>query len=159
MEATVAKIPSGEAEVGFREGWVKYLKVSLSSAGGAAVMIALFGMLQRQPVEGFGLLAAWGPWPFVVLLALAMLGRFMSRMNDTIQTTFSAVVTSVQQGSEAQAKTADALTRLAEQGGRHAEEVERVAIYAAQELGNIQKRFDRQEEMLNAILSQGKVSQ
>jgi len=48
-------------------------------------------------------------------------------MNDTVQTTFSSVVEGVQQQAHASGRQADALTELAKQGGRQAEEVRRLA--------------------------------
>jgi hypothetical protein len=143
--------PKGVAEASFRVGWVKHFRVALSSAGGAAVVLALFELLQRQPLEAFRLLGVWGPWPIVALVSLAFLGRFLSRMNETVQTTFSAVVNSVQQGASAQGKTADALTRLAEQGGRQSEEVRRLAIYAGRELGSISERLDKQDVVMSDV--------
>jgi hypothetical protein len=151
LPTVLAGAPQGEVSVRFRNGWVKNLRLVLTSAGGVALFLALFELLQRQPMEGFRLLTDWGPWPVVVLVALAIFGRFLSRMNDTVSVTFGAVVKGVQQGAEAQAKTADALTRLAEQGGRHAQEVERLTIYAAQEFPLLYERLDRQDAMLSAI--------
>jgi len=143
-----ADAPKGEVAASFRRGWLRHFRVALSSAGGAAVVLLILDLLQRQPVEGFKLLGAWGPWPVIALVALAFLGRFMGQMNDTIQTTFSAVVTNVQQQTVASVKTADALTRLADQGGRQAEQVERLAIYAAQEFPGVYERLDKQDEIL-----------
>lgn len=147
----ISGVPSGEMTVSFRSGWVKYLKVAASSAGGAAVVLALFTLLQREPSEGFRLLAAWGPWPFVALVGLTIAGKFLSRMNDTVQGAFGAVVTTVQGGVDAQNKTADALTRLADQGNRRQEEIERLAVYAAQEFPLVHQRLDRQDEALRSI--------
>lgn len=158
LTGQIGSVPKGGIAVSFRNGWVKHLKVALSSAGGVAVVLALFDLLQHEPTAGFGLLLSWGPWPFIALVALAILGKFLSRMNDTIQVTFGAVVTSAQQGAEAQAKgaeanarTADALSRLADQGGRHALEVERLTTYAVQEFPLVHERLDRQDEMLRQI--------
>jgi hypothetical protein len=145
------EVPKGELAASFRLGWLKHFRVVLSSAGGAAMVLGLFELLQRQPIEGFRLLSVWGPWPIVALVALAFIGRFLSRMNDTIQTTFGSVVISVHQGVDAQTKTADALSRLADQGGRQAEQVERLAIYATQEFPFVYERFDRQDEMLVSL--------
>lgn len=162
----IADVSKGGVAVGFRNGWVRHVTVALSSAGGAAIVLAIFDLLQRQPSAGFGLLASWGPWPVVALVGLAFLGRFLSRMNDTIQVTFGAVVNSVQQSAEAQAKgaeanvkTADALSRLADQGGRHSLEVERLTTYAVQEFPLVHERLDKQDDMLRQIhglLSKGK---
>jgi hypothetical protein len=149
----LADTSKGEVAASFRLGWLRHVRVALSSAGGAAIILAVFELLQQQPLEGFRLLGLWGPWPIVALVALAFVGRFLSRMNDTIQTTFGAVVTSVHQGVEAQSKTADALSRLADQGGRQAEQVERLAIYATQEFPFVYERFDKQDAVLQDLQS------
>jgi hypothetical protein len=148
-----------EVGVTFRNGWVRHLRVVLSSAGGAAIILALFELIQRQPGDSFQLLTVWGPWPVVGIIGLAILGKFLSRINDSIQTAFSAAVTSVQQGSEAHIKTANALTQLAEQGGRQAQEIQRLAIYAAQEMSRISERMDDQDQMLRSIDAQLKSAQ
>jgi hypothetical protein len=131
----------------FKSGWVRHFKLALSSAGGAAVAIAIFELLNKQPVEGFKLLSVWGPWPVVALVSVALFGSvissFLSRMNETIQTAFGSVVASVQQQASASNKTADALTRLADQGGKQQEEVRRLAIYAAREFPAMYDRFDQ----------------
>jgi hypothetical protein len=151
MGMGLGSAPSGEVSVSLRSGWLKHLRVVLGSAGGAALVLGILELLQHEPNQGFGLLAAWGPWPVIALFALALLGRFMSRMNDTIQTTFGAVVTSVQQQAAASGKTAEALSRLADQGGRQSEEVRRLAIYAGRELGGISERFDAQDKVLGEL--------
>lgn len=137
----------------FRSGWVKSARVALSSAGGMAVVLAVFDLLQHRPTEGFGLLTAWGPWPFLGLVGLALIGSWMNKMSTAMTSAFSAVVTSVQQGADAHTKTADALTRLAEQGTHQAERVERLSSYAAAEFPNVYERMDRQDRMLEAIHS------
>lgn len=146
-----SEIPHAQVALGFRNGWVSHIKVALSSAGGAAVILAAFELLQRQPQAGFTLLAQWGPWPFLALLLLMFLGRFMSRMNDTIQTTFSSVVDGVQRQAQAGERQADAFTKLADQGGRQAEEVRRLAIYAGRELGSICERLDKQDAVMDKV--------
>jgi hypothetical protein len=140
-----------EVEVGFRAGWVKYAKIALSSAGGAAIILAVFSILDRQPAAGFGLLASWGPWPVLGLVGLAIFGKFMSRMSDTIQSSFTAIVSNSKQTADAQTKTADALGKLAEQGSRHGQEVERLTIFAVQEFPIIHERLDKQDAMLREI--------
>jgi len=146
-------LPSGEAEASFRSGWVRHFRLALSSAGGAALVVGFFELLQRQPAESFRLLGQWGPWPVIALVALVLLGSFLSRMNDTVQTTFGSIVSSVQQQAQSSGKTADALSRLAEQGGRQAEEVRRLAIYAGRELGSIGERLDKQDIVLEKLAS------
>lgn len=144
-------VPSGEVSVSSRSGWLRHFKVALSSAGGAAAVIAVFSLLDKRPVEGFQLLGQWGPWPVIALVALVLVGGFMSRMNDTITTTFGAVVTSVQAQASASGKTADALTRLADQGGKQAEEVRRLAIYAAREFPAMYDRFDQLDTSISKL--------
>ena len=144
----LTKSPEGEVAASFRRGWLRHFRVVLSSAGGAAVVLGIFELLQRQPIEGFRLLGAWGPWPIVALVALAFAGRFMSRLSDSLQTTFSALVQSTQQQASASDRQANALTKLAEQGGYQAQEVRRLAIYAAQEFPSVYERFDRQDTVL-----------
>jgi len=145
------KSPDGELAVGFRRGWPNRFKLVLSSAGGAAVAFAAAELLEKQPREGFTLLLQWGPWPFIALVALALAGSIMSRLSETVQTTFEAVVKSSQQGAEAQGSIAGALTRLADQGGRQAQQVERLAIYAAQEFPSVYERFDKQDLALGEL--------
>jgi hypothetical protein len=150
-------VPSGEVAATFRSGWLRHFKLVLSSAGGAAAAIALMSLLEKQPAEGFKLLGQWGPWPVIALVALILVGGFMSRMNDTVSSTFAAVINSVERQAQASGKTADALTRLADQGGRQAEEVRRLTIFNAQEFPGIYSRFDKQDEVLlkqNDVLQQ-----
>lgn len=151
LVGTAAKAQGSTVAVSFREGWLRHLRVGMGSAGWVALLLGLFALLQRQPAEGFGLLTSWGPWPFVALLGLGFLGHFMSRLNDTIQASFSAVVSSVQQGADAHGRTADALSRLADQGDRHAVELERLTIYAAQEFPGIYERLDQQDSVLGKL--------
>lgn len=142
------EVPKGEVAASFRGGWLRHFRVALSSAGGAAVVVGIFELLQRQPIEGFRLLGVWGPWPIVALVALTFGGRFMSRLSDSLQTAFSALVSSAQQQAQASDRQANALSKLADQGGQQAEEVRRLAIYAAQEFPSVYERFNRQDEVL-----------
>jgi hypothetical protein len=145
--------PAGEVAASFRGGWLRHFKLALSSAGGAAIMFGLFDLLQREPAEGFKLLGQWGPWPVIALVALVLVGGFMSRMNETVQNSFGAVVSSVQQSAQASGKTAEALSRLADQGGRQGEEVRRLAIYAGRELGVISERLDAQDTVMADLVA------
>ena len=135
--------PAGEVSGSTSSGRLRHFKVALSSAGGAAIVLAVFELIQKQPVEGFKLLGQWGPWPVIVLVALVIVGGFFSRMNETVQTTFGAIVTSVERQASASNRTADALTKLADQNGRQAEEMRRLTIYAAQEFPAVYERFDQ----------------
>jgi len=147
-----------EIQARFRAGWVQYAAVTLGGAGGIAVVLAVFNLLQKQPADGFKLLVAWGPYPFIILVGLAIVGKFLSRLSDSLQTTFSAVVESSQQSASAHTETAkavttlaDATTRLAEQGGHSADEVRRLAIFAAQEFPSVYERFDRTDAALGKL--------
>lgn len=142
--------PSGEVTGTFRGGWLKHFRVALSSAGGAALILGAFELIQKQPGESFRLLGAWGPWPIVALVALMLVGSFLSRMNDTIQTTFSAIVSSSQQQAQSSGKMADAVSRLADQGNKQAQEMQRLAIYAAQEFPGVYERLDKQDKVLES---------
>jgi len=154
----ISAVPASQVSLGFRRGWVRYLNVALSSAGGAALVFGVFELLRQQPAEGFGILSAWGPWPVVVLAGLAIAARGLSRLSDTLQTTLGSVVKSIEQGAdaqqkmaEAQTRTADAMSRLGEQGWQHTEEIRRLAMYAAQEFPSVYERFDRQDAALGKL--------
>jgi hypothetical protein len=138
----------GEVSATFRGGWFRTIRIVLGSAGGAAVILAIGTLVKEQPDQWFHLLMQWGPWPIIVLVALGFLGHFLSGLNDTIRSAFSNVVSGVQEGVSAHTRTADALTRLAERQDRHAQEVERLATYAAQEVTGICERMDTQDSML-----------
>jgi hypothetical protein len=148
------EMPEGEVAVGFRRGLIRHFKVALTSAGGAALAWAALELFRTEPRASFALLEKWGPWPVLGIVGLALLGRFMGRMNDTIQTTFTSVVESVSQGVQAQGRMADAVTRLADNGSRQAEEVRRLAIYAGREFPNLYERLDKQDEKQEEKFSQ-----
>jgi uncharacterized protein YukE len=133
----------------FRAGWIRHIRVVLGSAGGAALIFGAFELIQKQPGESFKLLGAWGPWPVVALVALVLVGSFLSRINETISTTFAAIVTSSQQQAQSSGKMADAVSRLADQGNKQAQEMQRLAIYAAQEFPGVYERLDRQDKVLD----------
>ena len=143
--------------MGFRAGWLRHFKVALSSAGGAAVIFGLFELLQKQPVQGFKLLGEWGPWPVLAMVGLVLVAPFLVGLQDTVRTAFGAIVSNFQLQTVASTKTADALTRLADQGGRQAEEIRRLAIFNAQEFPGIYSRFDKQDEVLQDLSSLVKV--
>lgn len=146
--------PKGELEVGLRKGWVQHLKLALSGAGGAAIVFGAFSLLQRQPDAGSGLLLSWGPWPVVVLVIFALAGPFLTGISRAIAASFDAVVTSVRQGADAHMKTAEALTKLAEQGSRQVLEVERLATFSAQNVPIMHERLDEQDRVLRQILAE-----
>lgn len=144
-------VPKGEVAVGFRGGWIRYFRVWLPPAGLVGGAIAGAELLGKQPREGFGLLAAWGPWPFIALVGLGFLGHFLNRLSDTVQSTFGSVVESAQESARAHSRTADALQRVAEQGNRQVEETRRLAIYAGRELTAISERMDGQDAAMQKM--------
>lgn len=138
-------------KVGFRSGWLRHVGVAMSGAGGAAVALAGFEVLRTEPGRTFALLQAWGPEFLIAMLAILVLGKFMEGLSQTVRESFAMVASGVSASAEASSRTADALTRLAEQGGKQAQEVQRLAIYAAQEFPNVYERFDRQDAMLEKL--------
>lgn len=140
-----------EVAIGFRAGWIRYFRIWLPPAGLVGGAIAITQLITKRPQEGFGLLVAWGPWPLIALVGLGILGTFLNRLSDTVQTTFGSVVDSSQESARAHGRTADALQKLAEQGSRQAEETRRLAIYAGRELGAISERMDGQDAVLARI--------
>ena len=116
------------------------------------MIVAAIELLERQPRAGFNLLAQWGPWPIVALTLAAILGSFLARLNETVSATFSSIVDSAKEGVQAQGRMADAVTKLAEQGGRQSEEVRRLAIYAAREFPGVYERLDKQDLVLDEVL-------
>lgn len=144
-------VPAGEVAATFKSGWLRHIKLALSSAGGIALGMAVFSLLREQPDRGFNLLGQWGPWPVLGLVGLVMGGSFLARINETIGTTFGSVVSSVQQQAQASLLHAEALSKLAEQSGEQARETHRLAMFAAQESQSLYERLDQQDEILNSI--------
>lgn len=142
-----------EVRVGFRGGLFRVIEVGVGGLGVLGLGALGLKVLNAQPAQGFGLLKAWGPWPFVALVFLAIAGHFVNGLGDGVHTTFTSLVESSRQGAEAHTRTADALAKLAEQGGRQAEEVRRLAVYAGRELGLISERMDRQDAVMDRIAS------
>lgn len=137
---------AGEAVVGeaagwiSRSGWLKHMGTAITGASGAAIVLGGYEVLTSQPERAFALLQAWGPAFLIAVIALFLIA--------TIRESFSMVASGVQMSATAAGRTADALTRLAEQGGRQSEQVERLAIYAAQEFPGVYERLDRQDDVL-----------
>lgn len=140
-----------EVSVGFRRGRFRHVRIALASAGWLAVIVASIKLLAERPREGFGLLAQWGPWPILALVAICFVGGFLASLNETVRMSFSSMVESARDGAQAQARMADAVTQLAKQGGRQAEETRRLAIYAGRELGAISERMDKQDAAMGRI--------
>ncbi|QNI34520.1 hypothetical protein H7849_11855 [Alloacidobacterium dinghuense] len=137
--------------VGFRQGIFRHISLVLSGAGGTAVVLSGYELLEHQPDKSFALLQAWGPWFLIALLAIITVGGILTGFGNLLRDGFSMMAESVKQSAEASTRTADALTRLADQGGRQYEEVQRLAIYAAREFPNVYERFDRQDEVLRDL--------
>lgn len=140
--------PSLDLKAGFRSGWFRHIGVVIGGASGAAVVLGAYDLLQSQPAQAFGLLKSWGPGFLLSALAIFILGKFLDGLNQTVRESFTMVAASVHSNAEASGRTADALTRLAEQGGKQGEEVRRLALYAAQEFPVVYERFDRTDAAL-----------
>jgi|GEM_PF-1643897 len=153
MEAALGevKLPSGEVEAKFRSGWLRHFRVVLSSASGAAVVLGIFTLLQQRPSEGFRLLDSWGPWPVLAIVVLVLAAPFLARLSETIGSAFTAIVAHTQRTADAQTKTAEALSELADYGKRQFEEVERLAVYAAREFPGVYERFDQTDQALKEL--------
>jgi hypothetical protein len=120
----------------------------IGGASGAAAVLAGFEILRTQPDKAFALLQGWGPAFVIAIVSLLVVGKFLEGLNSTVRESFSVVASSVHDSADAASRTADALTRLADQGGKQAQEVQRLAIYAAQEFPGLYTRLDRQDEIL-----------
>jgi len=146
-------VPRASIEAGFRSGWLRHIGVAIGGASGAAAALGSYEVLKQQPERAFNLLQGWGPVFLISIIALFVLGRYLEGLNCTVRESFSVVASGLQSSAAAAGRTADALTRLAEQGGRQAEQVERLAIYAAQEFPGVYERLDRQDDILQELLS------
>lgn len=145
----------GRSKVGvkatFRGGWLRHIGVAVGGASGAAVVLGGYEVLRAQPDKAFALLQAWGPWFLVVLVVIFVLGKFLDGLSQAVRESFSGVVSGLSESASASSRTADALTKLAEQGGRQIEETQRLAIYAAREFPAVYDRFDVVEGQLKEI--------
>ena len=146
-----ARMPRAEVKAAFRSGWLRNIGVAVGGASGAALALGAYQVLKSEPERAFGLLQAWGPAFLVAMLAIFVLGRFLEGLNSTVRESFAVVASGVSSSAEAAGRQADALTRLADQGNKQAEEVRRLAIYAAQEFPGIYERFDRQDAVLHDL--------
>jgi uncharacterized phage infection (PIP) family protein YhgE len=127
---------------------LQHAGLAISGASGAAIVVGAYEVLKVQPEQSFKLLAGWGPTFLIAIVALFVVGRFLEGLNATVRESFSMVASGVHSSAEASGRTADALTKLADQGGKQAEEVKMLAVYAAQEFPGIYERFDRQDVTL-----------
>jgi methyl-accepting chemotaxis protein len=140
-----------EVKVGFRSGWFRNVGVVIGGASGTALVLSAFEVLRSEPTKAFALLQNWGPAFLIAMLAIFVLGKFLDGLNQTVRESFTLMAGGVSAQAEAAGRTADALTRLAEQGGKQAQEVQRLAIYAAQEFPSVYERLDRQDVVLDKI--------
>jgi hypothetical protein len=145
LDLSPESAPRANLKIGFRSGWLKHIGLVIGGASSAAVVLGAFQILSSQPDRAFALLQGWGPAFLIAMLAIVLLGKFLEGLVGVIRESFSSVAAGVQSSAAATGRTADALTRLADQGGKQGEEVRRLALYAAQEFPGIYERFDRQD--------------
>ena len=145
--------PSTELALNFRSGWLKHIGFVIGGASGAAIAFGSYDVLRTQPDRAFNLLQSWGPAFLVSIIAIFVLGKFLDGLNSTVRESFSVVASGVESSAEAAGRTADALTKLADQGNRQAEQVERLAIYAASEFPGVYERLDSQDKVLQELVS------
>ncbi len=143
------KRPEGSLRLRVNSSWLKGLLVLGMGAGGSmALGVGALQMLSKDPREGIGLLKSWGPWAIIVFFVVFFVWKVAMEGIGVARDGMNAWVRTAEKGADAQTRTADALTILAEQGGRSAEEVRRLTVYAAQEFPNVYARFDSQDAML-----------
>jgi len=137
-----------DVQVGFRSGWLRHIGVAIGGASGTAVALGCYEILRSQPDKSFQLLQVWGPAFLVAMLGILVFGKLIEALISAIRESFTMVASSVHDSAKAADRTADALTRLADQGGKQAQEVQRLAIYAAQEFPGVYERLDRQDAVM-----------
>jgi hypothetical protein len=143
----------GRMRVAVKTGWFKgFLALGLGAGGGMAVALSVTQVFAHDPREGFDVLKSWGPWAMVVGLVVFLVYQLASKSIDAARDGMNAWVGTARTQAEASTRTADALTRLAQQGGQSAEEVRRLNIYAAQEFPSIYARFDKQDDKLDLLV-------
>jgi hypothetical protein len=143
--------PKAELGMGFRAGWLKHVGLAISGASGAAVVMGAYEVLRSQPDKAFALLQGWGPVFLVAIVGLFVVGRLFEGLNATVRESFTVVAGGLEHSASSAGRTADALTRLADQGNRQFEQVERLAIYAASEFPGVYERLDQQDKVLKEI--------
>jgi hypothetical protein len=116
------------------------------------VVLGAYEVLRAEPDRSFALLQGWGPAFLVAIVALFIVGKFLEGLNATVRESFNVVASGVHSSAEAQGRTAEALTRLAEQGGEQARETQRLATFAAQESQSVYERLDQQDEVLSQLM-------
>jgi hypothetical protein len=149
MEVAELKHPEGKLKLRVKTAWLRGLLVLGAGAGGSmALGLGVIQALAKNPGEGFGLLKAWGPWALIVGFVVWVIWKIVVEAISVVRDGMNAWVKTAEKGADAQTRTADALTKLADQGGRSAEEVKRLTVYAAQEFPCVYQRFDAQDAML-----------
>lgn len=147
--------PKAEVDMGFRVGWLKHVGLAISGASGAAVVMGGYEILRSQPDKAFALLQGWGPAFLLGIVGLVIVGSFLGKLfeglNSTVRNSFTVMASSMEHSASSAGRTADALTRLADQGNRQFEQVERLAIYAASEFPGVYARLDEQDKVLKDI--------
>jgi hypothetical protein len=155
VTASEVRASNGRMRLSVRTGWFRgFLAVGLGAGGGAAIILELAQIFAHDPREGFDVLKSWGPWAMVVGLVVFLVYQLAAKSIDAARDAMNAWVGTAKTQAEASTRTADALTKLAEQGGRQGEEVRRLAIYAVQEFPSLNVRLDKQDETL-AVLVDG----
>jgi hypothetical protein len=143
--------PTADVKVGFRTGWFRHIGVAIGGASGAAAVLGGYEVLKAQPNQAFALLQGWGPTFLISILAIFVVGKFLDGLQETVRASFNVVAQGVTSSAMASGRTADALTRLADQGGKQHEEVRRLAIYAAREFPAVYERFDQLDAALKEL--------
>jgi hypothetical protein len=151
LNLTGSGVPKAELGMGFRAGWLKHLGLAISGASGAAVVMGAYEVLRQQPDKAFALLQGWGPMFLIVIVGIFAVGRLFEGLNATVRESFTIVAGGLEHSASSAGRTADALTRLADQGNRQFEQVERLAIYAASEFPGVYARLDEQDKVLQGI--------
>lgn len=153
MEVASELRPSdGRLRMRVKTGWFKgALALGIGAGGGLGLMLEVAQIFGRDPREGFDVLKSWGPWALVVGLVVWLVYQLASKSIDTARDAMNAWVGTAKTQAEASTRTADALTKLAQQGGRSAEEVQRLTIYTAQEFPSLYLRLDKQDDALDEI--------
>lgn len=149
--ASTMKHPEGKLNVQVRTGWLRsQIALGFGAGGGVAIVVAVLELVTRAPDQGFALLKAWGPWALVVALAMLLAWKVASQAIGIVRVGVESFMQTSERAAIAGDRQADAMTKLADQGGRSHEEVRRLATYAAQEFPTVYLRLDQQDAMLRA---------
>lgn len=87
-----------EIRIGLRSGWVRFLSITFGGAGLVGTLIAVVDLAQRQPQQVFELLAHWGFWWIIAIIALLILWDLaklvlgsLAKLADSVQDTAVAM--------------------------------------------------------------------